>query len=186
MLNNIWNLSYSYSLSLIKIIDLNNDILIKHWINYLKFLKFILNKFYIKKYFLINKILFYNKLSIILKNNIFFNDDMKNFFYIIIEDNMIDYIDLIYKNFINIYKINKNVIDIFIYYKNSINKKNIVLIKKIFRNKISSNVNFIYLKKKYLIAGLKIKINDFVIDSSILNILNKIRLLNYKEYKNVF
>ncbi len=186
MLNNIRNLSYSYSLSLIKIINLNDIKLIKYWINYFKLLIFLFKKFNIRKYYFINKILFYKKVSLIFKKILYLNKDMINFFYIIIQDNIIDYLNLIYKNFIFIYKIKKNIKDIFIYYKNLIYDKNIFFIKKILKKNIYGNLNFIFLRKKYLIAGLKIKINNFVIDSSIFNILNKIKLLNYKEYKNVF
>ncbi len=186
MLNNIKNLSYSYSLSLIKIINLNDILIVKYWIKYLKFLSFLLDKSYIKRYFFIDKILFYKEISYILKKNIFFNKNMKNFFYIIIQDNLINYINLIYKNFIIIYEYKKNIKNIFIYYRNILNNNNIFLIKKIIKNNIKGNLNFIFVKNKFLIAGFKIKINNFVIDSSILNILNKLKLLNYKEHKNVF
>ncbi len=187
MLNNFRNLFYSYSLSLIKIVDLDNKLLIKQWINYLKFLNFLFNKFYIRKYFFLDKMLFYKEILYILKKNILFlNKDMENFFYIIIKDNLIYDINLIYKNFIIIYEFKKNIKNIFIYYKHIFNNKNLFLIRQIIKNKVNGKLNFFLIKDKFLIAGFKIKVNNFVIDCSILNILNKIKLLNYKEYKNVF
>ncbi len=183
---NTKNLFHSYSLSIINIIDLNNKFILNSWIKFFKILEFILKIKNFENYLFDNKLFIFNEIIILFEKNFLLDKNMKSFLYILIKDNLLKYIKLIHKYFIKIYEFKKNIINVFIYFRNLINKKNLFLIKNFIKNRFNKNLKFYLIKKKNIISGFKININDFVIDNSLLNILKKIKLLNYKECKNVF
>ncbi len=186
MLNNN-NLYYSYSLSIFKIIGFKDAKSFNNWKKFLKKLTYICNIENIN-FIINNKKIILKKIFYIIKQNLYIDKYMEDFFYILIEDNIFININIIYKYFIEIYKINNNMFDIVIYIRNKINKYNYFLIKKFIENKINISknkiFNYIFIRNKNIISGFKIYVNDFVMDSSILNILYKIKFLKHKEYNN--
>ncbi len=175
---NKYNLACSYALSLIDKINIDNLIYYEDWIDYFKCLINIFNIKNINKFILINK-----KFSIIFFITIFrkiknFNNLMESFLNIVIQDNVFNFINLVYKYFIKLVKLRKSSNSIIIYYSNKFNKKNIILIKNFIKKKFSlyKYKHYYFKYNKNIIAGFKVKINDFIIDNSLLNILNKIKL----------
>ncbi len=175
------NKSYSYSLYIYNILDNKNNTFIK-WKKFMNLLKIIIKDndslFFLYE---LNKKCFLKKFYIILNNHIFLSKNMKNFIKILFEKNLFCNLSSIYFNLLNIY-LNKNkIINVNIYTKYNLSKKNIFIIKKIIRKKFFGYKICFFLKKDIKIfAGFKIYINDLIFELNILNTIKKINLFfNY-------
>ncbi len=181
---NIRDMSYIYALNIFNIIKFDNkNNEFNRWKKFFNLLiLFNKNKFLFKLY-LINKKEYFKIIYFIIKKYINLDIYMNNFLKIILKNNILYYIKLIYFYFIKLYKKKYNILNIIIYSSYNINYKNIKLIKKIIRNSfIYKKIKFFFKLNKNLIAGFKIYINDYIIDSSLIKNIKKINFIFNKKF----
>ncbi len=163
--------SYSYSLGLIKFLNLHiikNHLLFYEWKGFFDLLILIFKDKLIINYY------FYNKKKLFLNIKYLFNIYIKNkyminFIKIIFKDNMFLNFNLIYFFFVKIYEKKHNIISVVILTKYILNKRNIKYLKYKIKKRYCEEIFFSFKKEKKIISGFKIYINDFVLDESLLN-----------------
>ncbi len=171
---NIYDISYFYSLAIYKDIK-KNSIRFYKWSSFIKLLILIFKEDFFYFYYKINKKKCLEEIFFIIKKKKKINKKMKIFIKIIFEDDMYFNINYIYIYLKKIYKINKKILNVIILTKdNNLSISNIKKIKNIIKNYfLNKKIIFLFKKKKEIIGGFKIYINDLIFDGSILNIIRK-------------
>ena len=106
-----------------------------------------------------------------------FSKNLKNFFYLLVEKRRFFFVDKIVKNFLKLCSKKRGEIKASLVSSKNLSKEEISKISSELSNTMGSTIKFDFSVDESLIAGLKIQLGSFMIDTSIKNKLKKYKQL---------
>ena len=120
----------------------------------------------------------YQKIDLAFSN---FNKYIINFIKLAIKANVAKYLLIIFKKYIDLANSKMNIKYGIIYSVNELSKEEIIKFEKKLSKKLSSNVSLTNQIDKNLLAGIKIKVGDYIIENSIEGFLDSFKKYTIKE-----
>lgn len=105
------------------------------------------------------------------------SNNLRNFFYILIDKNIFYLLDQIFSDFQELYNLHFNIQKIIVYSAKELLEQEKSRIENLLAKKLNKNIEAKYIVDSSLILGLKIKINDIVYDNTALKKMMDIKQL---------